>query len=477
MTQVLLVSTYELGERPVALTVAAGALTAAGHDVRALDLAVEEWSDADLAWADVLGCSVPMHTALRLGLAVLDRVRAARPELPVALFGLYAGVAVGLGVLGARDVAISDHVESELVAFADRIERVVSPTTNGERARPLLPSLDRYARLLGHGEERLVGPIEATEGCNHSCRHCPVPLVYGGRSRPIELEQVLAGIDELVALGAGHIHFGDPDFLNRPQHALRVARRLHERHPELSFDATIKVSHLLRFPDVVDELAALGLCFVVSAFESTSDDVLEHLDKGHHGEDLGRAVEVLRAASVEPRPSLLPFTPWTTRADLLELLDFVAAFDLIPNVDPVQYGIRLLLPPGSLLLGVPDDVVLERSLVGYDPAELGYAWRSQDPLLDELADAFAQRAEEAASRDEAIEATYRAIREQCYAAFDLLDPGVPEVRGRRGPAAAARPRLSESWFCCAEPTARQLGRMAAPSVPVAFSIGRRPERD
>ena len=46
----------------------------------------------------------------------------------------------------------------------------------------------------------------------------------------------------------------------------------------------------------------------------------------------------------------MPFTPWTTPRDVLGIIDFVAAHDLVANVDPVQYTIRLLVPEGSLLL-------------------------------------------------------------------------------------------------------------------------------
>jgi len=468
VTRVLLVSCYELGEQPLGLAGPADALQRAGHDVRTADLSVEDWPSGHVEWCEAVGFSVPMHTALRLALSGLERVRAERPGVPAALYGLYAHVGAELGVVLPGDLAASDDIEDALVGFANRVG---APAATGRPARPasgtdaagrvrseLLLPLDRYARLLTGGTERLVGAIDATEGCNHRCRHCPVPVVFNGRSRPVELDAVLHGVDELVELGAGHIHFGDPDFLNRPPHALRVARALHDAHPGLSFDATIKVSHLLRHRASIAELAELGLVFVVSAFESTSDVVLDRLDKGHRAADLDTAVSILRAVGVEPRPSLLPFTPWTTRADLLRLLDFVVAADLVPNVDPVQYGIRLLLPPGSLLLANPDPV-LEGAVVGYDPSTLGYAWRSPDGLLDELATELGLLTERAALAGEAIEATYWAVRQRCYDALGAEDPGLPPVTAPPGPAADLRPRLTESWFCCAEPTSAQINRL------------------
>ena len=77
------------------------------------------------------------------------------------------------------------------------------------------------------------------------------------------------------------------------------------------------------------------------------------LDKGHTVADMSEVVIALRAHGLEVRPSWLPFTPWTTLADLVGLVDFVISHDLVANVDPVQYSVRLLVPDGSLLLGEP----------------------------------------------------------------------------------------------------------------------------
>jgi hypothetical protein len=428
-------------------------------------------------------CSVPMHTALRLMLAALTTVRARRPELRVALHGLYAPV--GASALRAGDLAVAGEGLEALAAWATgpttktavsvRVELGRNPTRrtpDGRRElaeptdppgpadlpdRSLLSPLGRYARLIGDGPDRLVGTVEATRGCAHRCRHCPVPTVYDGRTRPVPPASVAADIAQLVAAGAGHIHFADPDFLNRPAHALTVARGLAAAFPGVSFDATIKVSHLLRHREAVAELGELGCVFVVSAIESLSPVVLDRLDKGHTPEEAGSAVDLLRAAGIEPRPSFLPFTPWTTLEDVVALLDFVARFDLVESVDPVQYGIRLLLPPGSLLLAA-NDPVLAAGLGPFDPAELGYPWTSPHLAVDRLQSAIAARTEAGAAAGEPFATTYAAVRALTFAARGVADPGppAPEHRGRPG----VRPHLSETWFCCAEPTSAQFGALA-----------------
>ena len=469
--RVLLLSTYELGEQPLGIALPAGYLRAAGHAVRSCDLSIEPVGDRDLAWAEAIICSVPMHTALRLALAALEPLRAARPELRVALHGLYAPV--GAPNLRPRDLAVAGEVLESLAAWLEGIasaaplpsapegvpvEIVLGPArpSRGDATvipdRDGLPPFDRYARLISPDGDRLVGAVESTRGCSHRCRHCPVPTIYSGRTRTVPVEAVLADIAQVVAAGATHVHFADPDFLNRPAHARRVVEAMQAQFPHVSFDATIKVSHILGQPEAVTALGASGCVFVITAIESTSDEVLARLDKGHRGAEAGEAIVALRSAGIEPRPSFLPFTPWTSLTDVVELLDFVARFDLIGSVDPVQYGIRLLIPPGSLLLDRPDPA-LRAALGAYDPDELGWSWRAADPAVDQLQQAIAARTEMAAAQNEEFAATYGAVRALVFDALGAADPGRPAVASTGRP--DGRPHLSEAWFCCAEPTAAQ----------------------
>lgn len=465
----LLLSTYELGHQPLHVASPAGALLRAGHDVRCVDLSLEPLEAADLDWAEAVAVSVPMHTAMRLARAACEDIRERRPSLPVCFYGLYAAVDDGAEHPGRADRAIAGEYEAPLVAWFGQLASGAAPAdpspavqvhlgrqTAGLPARHLLPPLDRYARLVVGDDTRLVGYVEASHGCAHRCRHCPVPVVYDGRTRVVGVEAVVADVGQLVELGARHVTFGDPDFLNGPHHARRVIDAVHGAFPELTFDITAKVEHLLAQRDLWPSLARQGCLFVVSAFESASDDVLRHLDKGHTVADELEAVRVLRAAGIEPRPSLLPFTPWTRRHDAVALLDLVAAADLVGNVDPVQYAIRLLVPPGSLLL---DGDALSGLLGPYDTERLGWQWQSHDPALDALQERLGALAEAAAEGPWDPTGVYESVR---AATLELLDMGgpseapAPDPNLRSALAPEARPRLTEAWFCCAEPTHTQL---------------------
>jgi len=475
----LLVSTYELGHQPLHVASPAAALLAAGHEVRGHDLSVEPWDPALLDDIDALALSVPMHTAMRLAVAVATDARARHPGLPICFYGRdatagrladrviageYEPVLVawvdGLAAAGARpDRGEADRGEADReppdrdVAADEEVGAVsVHLGRGGFRlpARHLLPPLDRYARLAVGEEERLAGYVEGSHGCTFRCRHCPVPTVYDGRIRIVDHDVVVADVDALVAAGARHLTFGDPDFLNGAKHSLRLVRAIHERHPDLTFDCTTKVELVLRHAGVWEELADVGCLFVTSAVECVNDEILERLDKGHTTADAAAAVALLRAHGIELRPSLLPFTPWTTLGDLVALVDFAVAHDLAPNIDPVHWTIRLLLPEGSLLLGHPD---MAPHLGEYDIAALGYRWRAVDPAVDALQVELAALVEAQDAVGAPPAETFAAVAAMIRLAAGLTAEA-PQV-----PWAAGRPRLTEAWFCCAEPTAGQLGAL------------------
>jgi radical SAM superfamily enzyme YgiQ (UPF0313 family) len=436
--RVLLVSTYELGHQPLHVASPAAALRAAGHEVRCLDLSVEQWDPALVGWAEAVGFSVPMHTAMRLAMRAAQAVKRDRPELPVCFYGLYAPVSRDLTLGRLADRVIAGEYEPGLVAWVsggdDRGPEIqLGRGQFALPARDLLPPLERYAHLALDGEERLVGYVEASHGCVHLCRHCPVPTVYNGRIRIVGADSVLDDIAQLVKVGARHITFGDPDFLNGRKHSLAVVEAMHERFPELTFDCTVKVEHVLEFPTVWPELARSGCLFVVTALESVNDDILERLDKGHTARQAADAVALLREHGIEPRPSFMPFTPWTTFDDVVDLLDFVAAHDLVGNVDPVQYTIRLLLPEGSLLLDHPD---MRAHLGAYDAERLSWSWTSVDPLVDELQTRLAALVEGATAAGESPARTYERIRAEVGADAQIEFGSVE-----------GRPRLTEPWFC------------------------------
>lgn len=483
-SSILLLSCYELGHQPLSLAWPLAALRQAGYDAATADLAVEEFPTTDAAHAGLVAIAVPMHTALRIGTDAARRVRAANPSAHICFFGLYAWLNRDYllqserGENGLADSVAAGEVETVVVDLAQALAAGNSPSTVAELTtrelaaspnlkrislplpdRSTLPSLDSYAHYqAGPDAAHLAGYVEASRGCLHTCRHCPVVPVYKGRFFVVPVETVLADIAQQVKMGARHITFGDPDFLNGPGHARNVARALHGSFPQLTFDFTAKVEHILERHQLIPELVRCGASFVVSAFESTSDRVLDRLQKGHTRQQMEEALAILRQADLSIQPTWMPFTPWTSLEDYLVMLDWIRRQGLIPHVPAVQLSIRMLVPPhSSLLNGAGADAWAPSP----DPANFSYRWLHPDPKMDALQQQVARIAETAsrkqtdgspvgAGSDPACEegsndsfATFRQVEEAAYKCAGRPAPAWPLPSAYL----PQPPRLTEHWFC------------------------------
>ena len=458
MPSVLLISCYELGHQPLSAAWPLAALRQAGLSAAALDLAVQPFDEPAARAAKLVAMAVPMHTALRLGVQAAKRVRAANPTAHICFYGLYAWLnreyLLGLWA----DSVIGGEAEGPLAALAAAVvagrpvDGLPGVGTGRTEAAPLvrqptlpvperagLPPLSAYARYQDGGAPQLAGYVEATRGCQHLCRHCPVVPIYHGRLVVVPVSTVLADIRQQAAAGAAHIVFGDPDFLNGPTHALRVARALYAEFPRVTFEFTAKVAHILEHRRLFAELAALGCTRVTSAVELLSPLVLERLGKGHTAADVDAALAVLDEAGIALAPTLVAFTPWTTRDDYLDVVEFIEARGLQGSIAPVQLSIRLLVPPGSALIDTPDAA---NWLGELDAPNFTYRWRHPDPGMDALWEAVSDAVAEAEARAEPPAATHARIRALAYAAAGREAPAALWVRPRR-----AAPQMSEDWFC------------------------------
>jgi hypothetical protein len=288
------------------------------------------------------------------------------------------------------------------------------------------------------GERRLVGYTEASRGCRHLCRHCPIVPIYNGQFRIVQSDVVLADVDAQIAAGARHITFGDPDFFNGPTHAMRVVDALHAAHPSVSYDVTIKVEHLLKHRDLLPRLAATGCAFVTSAVESIDDRALALLDKGHTRADFVDAVALCRASGVTLVPTFVAFHPWMTLGSYCELLDTIAELELVDNVAPIQLAIRLLVPEGSRLLELD---AMRSHVGGFDPATLTYRWSHPDPHVEALHGQITAL----------VGMRLHVDRWAVFAEIQALArarAGVPPAGGTRPARARATvPYLNEPWYC------------------------------
>ena len=380
--RIVLVSTYELGHQPFGLASPHAWLMRAGHEVHSVDVSKTRLSDDVIRRAGAIAFSLPMHTATRLAIPVIERVKRVNPSARIGCYGLYAPLnAELLRELGV-DAILGGEFEQALVAWAAGAN---VPEISLDKLTFIKPDRSdlgaSYAKLRTGAGDRLVAYTEASRGCKHLCRHCPVVPVYQGNFRVIQRDVVLDDLRQQIAQGASHVTFGDPDFLNGPTHAMRIVEALHAEFPQVTYDATIKIEHLLKHRDLLRPLRDTGCLFVTTAVESLDDAVLAKLEKNHTRHDFFEAVSLAREAGLALQPTFLAFTPWTTIESYRDLLRVLKDLDLIENVPSVQLALRLLITSNSRLLEL-DDI---RSIAGpFDRKLLVYPWTHPDPQVDSL---------------------------------------------------------------------------------------------
>ncbi len=480
--KVVLISTYELGHQPFGLASPAAWLQRSGAEVTCLDLSRQPFQEDAVRAADVVAFYVPMHTATRLAIRLIEPVRLLNAHAHLCFYGLYAPVNEAY----LRELGVQTVVGGEFEALlADLVTRLGQQNGNGNgssaNARPAglrnpsialerlqfippdrsqLPPLRQYAHLLmPEGGFKVAGYTEASHGCKHLCRHCPIVPVYNGIFRIVQKEIVLEDIRQQVDAGAEHITFGDPDFFNGPVHALAIVESLHREFPQLTYDVTIKIEHLLRHAESLPKLRDTACLFVTSAVESVDDAVLARLAKGHTRADFLEVVGLFRDLGLILQPTFVPFTPWTSLSGYRGLLRLIGDEDLIENVAPIQLGIRLLIPAGSRLLEL-DEI---RNMIGhFEASGLVYPWKHADAHVDILSESIQELANAGdrlkRSRTDTFTLIWRAAAELA-GENGVLDPAMAKTSTQ------GIPHFTEPWYCCAEPTQDQFVSIASYTRP------------
>ena len=439
--KILLLSFYDLGKQPKIISELYKKLDNGSNQIDIVDYSIEE-KNLTLDNYDVLGIYASMHTASVLAEQYLrDR------KLPNKLFvfGLYANV---FSEMFSNFQSIHSFDSDELESL---LEVQLNPNYSFKHSVPdrtILPSITDYSHIVDGSNNLIAGSVETTYGCKHECTHCPVPIEFKGMFKTFGTEKIITDVTNQVEEGAKHISFNDPDFFNGPKHALKILQLLNEKHPSITYDSTIKVEHILKYPDYFQELKNLNMLFVISAFETTNDHVLNILQKNHSFNDLNKAVELSLENNIDIRPTWMPFSPWTEQNDLINIIKLIENYKLRETVDPIQLTIKLLVPKNSLILKRPE---MKEYLLDYDPASFSYAWQYKFPNIDNIQNELFTYVLQHESENEYT---------QYLGLVDILESHTNEtLLNSEKYSQRIVPKLSETWFCCAEPNKIQLDRI------------------
>jgi hypothetical protein len=120
--QILLVACYELGHQPLAVAWPAAFLERAGYVPAVLDLSVEPFDAEKVSRARLVAISVPMHTALRLGVIAAERIRTLNPAAHICLYGLYAALNARELLGACADSVLAGELEDQLLDLVRQTE-------------------------------------------------------------------------------------------------------------------------------------------------------------------------------------------------------------------------------------------------------------------------------------------------------------------------------------------------------------------
>ncbi len=399
---VRIISVFEWGLQPLTAATAGGYLESHAIPVSVDDVFVDAFHAARYEDAWLVAIAVPVYDAITGAITIARDIKALNPRAHLVFFGQYATVQYRELVPKYGDSAICGDWEEPLRQLAERLAAgvpldgipglfvgTVAPIKYWARdqilppARHLLPELRRYNMTdTPNGsvlQSTVSGNVEVTRGCHHDCSYCSVFAAYGRKVIVIPKESILQDIRTLVESGANHIVFVDADFLSAWKYSRSVVEAMCREFPQLTFEYTTRVDHMLEHPDVVAEFHDLGCTRVTSAFEFPKDEVLALLRKNCTVEDLEQTVRYCHNIGQALNPTFILFNPWVNPDDLLGFDEFIARNHLENVVEPIQYETRLMLYKGTPLLREPSIQALQ-----LQENEFHIDWEHPDPLMDEL---------------------------------------------------------------------------------------------
>ena len=439
--KVLLLSFYDLGKQPKIISEIFNKLNSNSTEIDFIDYSLESM-EVQLNRYDAIGIYASMHTATVLATQYLSNKNV--PD-KIFTFGLYGRV---LSDSDSRIKYIENIEHNELDEYLNLITNDDYSLKETIPDRSIFPEISKYARLINGMDETLTGSVETTYGCKHLCTHCPVPIQFKGRFKTFSEKKIIDDISNQIELGAAHISFNDADFFNGPKYSLKILEKLNNEFPSVTYDSTIKVQHIIKYKDYFKELNNLNMLFVISAFETTNDLVLEILQKNHSARDLDESIEISKVNNIDIRPTWMPFTPWTETTDLHNIIKLIEKYQLRETVDPIQLTIKLLIPKHSLIIDRPE---IKKYLGRYDTESFSYRWSYEDIKVDQLQKSLFNYVVENEELDEKDQ--YMGL---VYLIQDLTENNIIYSHNYTY---RDVPKLSETWFCCSEPNKIQLERI------------------
>jgi radical SAM superfamily enzyme YgiQ (UPF0313 family) len=259
------------------ITVAA--LCPAHWTVRLIDQAVEDLTDNDILWADLV--MVGAMTVQRVGLEeVLARARRLGRRTmvggpfasgePAQMLEIADHVVVGEPDEVFLDIArdLEEGTGKGLYEITDKPDAAKTPMPRFD-----LLKLESYASMS----------IQFSRGCPFQCEFCDIIVLYGRKPRTKLPQQILAELDKLLSLGwKKQVFIVDDNFIGNHKHALALCVELEKWQQARGFPVmfyTEASMDLARKPALVNAMVKANFFYVFLGIESPSKESLKEMKK------------------------------------------------------------------------------------------------------------------------------------------------------------------------------------------------------
>lgn len=180
----------------------------------------------------------------------------------------------------------------------------------------LLP-LERYRAPLVRGRYAF---LVTSRGCPAGCRFCIKHVSYGRSIRFRSPENVLAEIEQLLALGVRSVHmYADCFTLNR-DHVMGICQGIEERGLDLRWTCNSRVDFV--DPEMLQAMARAGCWMISWGIESGDETMLRRMHKGITKDRVVQAVRWSQDAGIMNWGYFIIGLPGETGESIRRTIDF-----------------------------------------------------------------------------------------------------------------------------------------------------------
>ena len=181
-----------------------------------------------------------------------------------------------------------------------------------------------------------------SRGCPFRCIYCSKP-VTGSRIRSVSPEKVLEEIEKLVSRhGIREIIFYDDSFTVDKPRIMKICDMILKRKIKIRWQCETRVN--LVDQEMLNKMKEAGCYLVAYGIESGSDRVLAILKKGIIKEQVIKAIEISKKASIQIIGYFMMGIPGETEEEIKQTISFAKELD----IDFAQFSIATAYPGTEL---------------------------------------------------------------------------------------------------------------------------------